>query len=154
VTLLWSKVHGVLVVAVGSAVVLTAALAAPVRAVSNEASVEVHMSESKSKHPSARKTCKAAEAAAAELQQARRSADQAGIDRAQEMFVNAERQAPNDLPRDLAAQLRLVNRTLDDPPGTPVVLREVRLSIARLVHGLTGVMLACDRVGVRTTIEY
>ena len=104
--------------------------------------------------PSVRKTCKAAETAAAERRRAQEIADEPAFLRAGKKFAAIERRAPDDLPRDLTTQLRLVSRTMANPPERPVVLRETRLFAARLAHGLTGVMLACDRAGVRVTIEY
>ena len=102
---------------------------------------------------SARKTCRAAGAAANEFHDARANADQVAADRAIKAFARVERIAPDDLPRDLASQLRLTARALEDLPERASV-RQVRLANAQLAHGLTGVMLACDRAGVRVTVEY
>ena len=106
-----------------------------------------------SAQPSTRTTCRSAATAANEFQRARQNADQAGADRAVTAFADVERTAPDDLPRDLSRQLRLSARALEDLPERASV-RQVRLANARLTHGLTGVMLACDRAGVRVTIEH
>ena len=110
--------------------------------------------ESQHNEQSARTTCQVAGAAAAEIERGRQNADQAAVARARKVFARAERQASGDLRGNLTTQLRLVIRTLDHQPESPAAMREVRVWVARLAHGLTGVMLACDRAGVRVTIEY
>jgi hypothetical protein len=118
------------------------------------ASGEEPMADKTMSEQSVGNTCKAAEVAAGELERARNSIDQAGVDAAQARFAKIERRASEGIPRGLATQLRLVNRTLDDAPDTPTTLRAARIYIARLVHGLTGIMLSCNRAGFPVTIEY
>jgi hypothetical protein len=100
----------------------------------------------------AAKTCRAAASAAADLRRGIAVADEAAVKRAGRRLATIERQV-DDLPSDLSAQLRLVVRTLADPPKVGAV-RAARVYRARLAHGLTGIMLACDRAGVRVVIDY
>ena len=100
----------------------------------------------------AAKTCNAAASAAAHLRRGIEVADKTAFERGGRKFRTIERGA-DELPSDLAAQLHLVVRTLADPPKVATV-RAARLYRARLTHGLTGIMLACDRAGVRVVIEY
>jgi len=102
---------------------------------------------------SVRGACKAAEAASADFQRARNVADQAGVDAAAATFARIAKRA-GDVPPGLRSQLRLVSATLSSFPDAPTTVRAARLFNARLVHGLTGIMLACDREDVRVTIEH
>jgi hypothetical protein len=103
---------------------------------------------------SLRGTCKALEAAATDLQQARATADQAGVDAVHARFARIARRQSNDVPRAVRTQLHLVNQTLEEVQESPTTVRAARMHIARLVHGLTGIMLACDSGGISVTIEY
>src|SRR5262245_33406890 len=84
---------------------------------------------------SVRSTCRSVEAATQEVQDALARADEARRAAATSRLAKIERRA-GTLPADLATQLRLVVRTLQDPPKSPVTLRAVRISGARLAHGL------------------
>ena len=100
----------------------------------------------------AAKTCKAAASAASDLRRRIEVADEGAFKDGGRKFRTIERGA-DELPSDLAAQLHLVVRTLADPPKVGTV-RGARLYHARLAHGLSGILLACDRAGVRVVIEY
>jgi hypothetical protein len=135
------------------AVLGAVAFALPLLISASAASALVPADDSKAASLSVRGACKAAEAASADFQRANAVADEAGVDAAAATFARITKRA-GDVPPGLRSQLRLVSTTLSGYPESPTTVRAARLFNARLVHGLTGIMLACDREDVRVTIEH